>query len=138
MSERAWTVTPDDLSKGDLAVPGWHPAEIVKYEDGEAGEDAKNPGSATCTFFFKIIDGPSKGIECRRLFSETAWGFAKNFFKTLNYPKDEKGNYKISAGLFNQSVGFKLKIYIKRSKSNRGNEFNDVQDFMPLEAQPVG
>lgn len=132
MANRTWIVTPDDLKRGELANPGWHPAEIIKYEDGEAGEDAKNPGSATATFHFKIIDGPNKGIECRRLFSETAWGFAKDFFATMNYPKDEKGNYKISSDLFNQSVGYKLQIYIKRGKSNKGNEFNDVVDFRPL------
>lgn len=132
MSNRSWVVTPDDLRKGDLANPGWHPAEIIKYEDGEAGEAAKNPGSATATFFFKILDGPNKGIECKRLFSEVAWGFGKSFFATLNYPKDEKGNYKLSSDLFNQSVGHKLMIYIKRGKSNAGNEFNDVADFKPL------
>jgi hypothetical protein len=129
---RNWIVTPDDLKRGELAQPGWHPAEIVKYEDGEAGEEAKNPGSATCTFFFKVLDGPSKGVECRRLFSETAWGFAKDFFATMGYPKDEKNNYKISSDLFQQSVGHKLQVYIKRGKSNKGNEFNDVVDFRPL------
>lgn len=128
-----WIVTPEDLKKGDLANPGWHPAEIIKYEEGEAGEDAKNPGSTTCTFFFRILDGESKGIECRRLFSETAWGFAKNFFAALNFPKDDKGNYKISSALFEQTVGHKLKIYIKRGKTNRGSEYNDVQDFQPLQ-----
>lgn len=132
MSNRTWIVTPDDLKKGDLAQVGWHPAEIVKYEDGEAGDQAKNPGSATSTFYFKIIDGESKGIECKRLFSETAWGFAKNFFATMSYPKDAKGNYQISSDLFNQSVGHKLMIYIKRGKSDRGNEFNDVTDFRPM------
>lgn len=130
MSE--WIVTPEDLKKGDLAVVAWHPAEIIRVEEGEAGEKAKNPGSATITFHFRILDGPSKGIECKRLFSETAWGFAKNFFAAMRYPKDEAGNYKITSALFQQSVGHKLKIYIKRGKSDRGNEFNDVTDFAPL------
>lgn len=130
MSE--WIVTPEDLKRGDLAVVAWHPAEIVRVEEGEAGEKAKNPGSATITFHFRILDGPSKGIECKRLFSETAWGFAKNFFAAMRYPKDEAGNYKITSALFQQSVGHKLKIYIKRGKSDRGNEFNDVTDFAPL------
>jgi hypothetical protein len=129
---RSWIVTPDDLKRGDLIQVGWHPAEIIKYESGEAGEAAKNPGSATCTFHFKLLDGPSKGAECRRLFSETAWGFAKDFFATMGYPKDEKGNYKISEDLFEQSVGHKLQIYVKRGKSNKGNEFNDVTDFRPM------
>ncbi len=128
-----WVVTPDDLKKGDLVdKPGWYPAEIVRYEEGEAGKEAKNPGSLTATFIFKILDGPNQGIEVKRLFSETAWGFAKNFFAAMGYPKDEAGAYQISSSLFNRSVGHKLKIYIKRGKSDRGNEFNDVQDFQPL------
>jgi len=131
---RSWIVTPDDLKKGDLAEVGWHPAEITKYESGEAGEDAKNPGSATCTFHFKILDGPSKGVTCRRLFSETAWGFAKTFFATMGFPKDAKGNYQVSEDIFESTVGHNLMIYIKRGKSNKGNEFNDVQDFKPLAA----
>ncbi len=129
-----WVVTPEDLSKGDLANPGWHPAEIIKYEETEASEDAKNPGSTNCSFYFKILDGPNKGVECRRLFNETAWGFAKDFFITMKFPKDEKGNYKISAQLFEQTVGKKLMIYIKRGKSNKGNEFNDVAGFKPMAA----
>lgn len=132
MSNRSWVVTPDDLKKGDLASPGWHPAEIVKYEDGEAGEDAKNPGSATAIFYFKILDGPDKGVEVKRLFSEVAWGFGKTFFATMGYPKDANGNYILSSDLFQQSVGHKLQIYIKRGKSNKGNEFNDVADFRPM------
>ena len=39
-------LTPDDLKKGDLAEVGWHPAEIVDYEEGAAGDDAKNPGNS--------------------------------------------------------------------------------------------
>jgi hypothetical protein len=131
---RSWIVTPDDLKGGDLAKVGWHPAEIVEYKSGEAGEDAKNPGSATCTFYFQILDGESKGIVCRRLFSETAWGFAKGFFAVMAFPKDAKGNYMISEELFEQTVHHKLMIYIKRGKSNKGNEFNDVVDFKPLAA----
>jgi hypothetical protein len=134
MANRSWIVSPEELSKGDLARVGWHPAEIIRYEGGEAGEEAKNPGSATATFHFRIIDGENKGTQCRRLFSETAWGFAKDFFATMGFPKDEKGNYRLSEDLFEQTVGHKLQIYIKRGKSNKGNEFNDVTDFKPLES----
>ena len=125
-------ITPDDLKRGDLATVGWHPVEIIKYEEGEASDEAKNPGSANFIFYFRIIDGPSKGIEAKKLFNETAWGFAKNFLSTMEFPKDEKGNYQVSTELFEQTVGHKLSIFIKRGKSNRGNEFNDVVDFKPL------
>ena len=131
--DRTWVVTPEDLKKGDLAEVGWHPAKIIDYEETEAGDDAKSPGSTNCNFRFEILEGPSKGIQPRRLFNETAWGFAKTFFAAMQYPKDEKGNYKVSSALFRQSVGHTLQIYIKRGKSNRGNEFNDVVDFRPNE-----
>ena len=129
---QSWVVTPDDLKKGELANVGWHPAEIIKVEESEAGEDAKSPGSTNVTFFFRILDGESKGIEPRRLFNETAWGFAKDFFAAMGFPKDDKGNYQISMKLFEQTIGHKLMIYIKRGKSNKGNEFNDVADFKPM------
>lgn len=125
-------LTPDDLKQGELIEPGWHPAEITEYKEEAASENAKNPGSTNCIFYFKIIDGPSKGATCKRLFNESALGFGKNFYKTMGFPYDEKKGYELSTELFQQTVGHKLKIYIKRGKSNRGNEFNDVVDFMPL------
>lgn len=126
-------LTPDDLKKGDLAEPGWHPAEIVDYDEEAASDEAKNPGSTNCNFYFKILDGPSKGITAKRLFNETALGFGKNLWKTLNFPYDPNTGYELSTELFRQTVGFKLQIYIKRGKSNKGNEFNDVQDFRPMQ-----
>lgn len=126
-------LTPDDLKKGDLAEPGWHPAEIVDYDESDASEDAKNPGSTNCNFYFKILDGASKGIIAKRLFNETALGFGKNLWKTLQFPYDPEKGYDLSTELFRQTIGHKLQIYIKRGKSNKGNDFNDVQDFRPLQ-----
>lgn len=132
---KSWLVTPEDLKRGDLAEVGWHPAEIVKVEESEASEDAKNPGSTNVIFYFRVMDGANKGLECKRYFNETAWGFAKDFFATMKFPKDTKGNYQISMELFEQTVGHKLMIYIKRGKSKTtGSEFNDVADFKPLAA----
>jgi hypothetical protein len=125
-------LTPDDLKKGDLAEVGWHPAEIVDYDESEAGQDAKNPGSTNCNFHFKIIDGPNKGLTAKRLFNETALGFGKNLWKALALPYDQQKGYELSTELFKQQIGKKIKVYIKRGKSNKGNEFNDVVDFMPL------
>ena len=127
-----WIVTPEDLKKGDLVPPTWYPCEIIKVEESEASEDAKNPGSTNITFFFRIIDGEYKGVELKRLFNETAWGFAKDFFAAMNFPKDAKGNYQISMSLFEQAVGHKLMVYVKRDKSNKGNEYNNVADFKPM------
>lgn len=121
-------LTPDDLKKGDLAEPGWHPAEITDYTE----EDAETDGSTNCIFHFKLIDGPNKGISPRKLFNEKALGFGKALWKTLAFPYDPTTGYELSTELFKQTIGSKLKIYIKRGKSNKGNEFNDVSDFMPL------
>lgn len=126
-------LTPDDLKKGELVDVGWHPAEIVRYDEGAASDDAKNPGSTNCNFYFKILDGPGKGVEVRRLFNETALGFGKALYATLGFPKTPDGNYELSSELFNRTVGSKLMIYIKRGKNNKtGSEFNDVQDFKPM------
>lgn len=121
-------LTPDDLKKGELAEVGWHPAEIVDYTEKEADTDK----STNCIFGFKIIDGPNKGYSANKLFNEKALGFGKNLWKVLDFPKDANGNQELSTELFKQTIGSKMKIFIKRGKSNKGNDFNDVADFMPL------
>jgi hypothetical protein len=121
-------LTPDDLKKGDLAEVGWHPAEIVDYKE----EDADTDGSTNCIFQFKLFDGPNKGVSPRKLFNEKALGFGKNLWKALEFPFDPVKGYELTSELFKSTIGRKLKIYIKRGKSNKGNEFNDVTDFMPL------
>jgi hypothetical protein len=121
-------LTPDDLKRGDLVETTWHPAEIVEYKEKEADTD----GSTNCMFYFKIIDGPGKGVICQKLFNEKALGFGKALWKTLNFPYDSVKGYELSTQLFEQTVGHKLMIYVKRGKSNKGNEFNDVADFKPM------
>lgn len=126
------SLTPDDLKKGDLAEPGRHPAEIVEYKE----EDADTDGSTNCIFVFKILDGPNKGVQPRKLFNEKALGFGKALWLVLFGPPDPVKGYtgdQLSTESFRAQVGKKLVIYIKRGKSNRGNEFNDVVDFYPLE-----
>ena len=121
-------LTPDDLKKGDLAETGWHPMEIVEYKE----KDAETDGSTNCIFTFKIIDGPSKGVTANKLFNEKALGFGKSLWKTLAFPYDPVKGYELSTQLFEQAVGHKLMGYIKRGKSNKGNEFNDIADFKPM------
>ena len=127
-------LTPDDLKAGELAPVGWHPAELSKYDESDASDEAQNPGSTNCNFYFKIIDGPAKGIEAKKLINEhpKSMGFNKSLWATLGFLKRPDGGYDLSTQLFEQAVGKKLKIYIKHGKSNRGNSFNDVSDFKPL------
>ena len=125
-----WILSPDDLKRGDLAEPGWHPAEIVDYNEKDADTDA----STNCIFQFRILDGPNKGVFAQKLFNEKALGFGKNLWKTLEFPFDKETGYRLSSSLFRQTIGSKLEIYIKRGKSNRGNDFNEVADFRKLSA----
>lgn len=121
-------LTPDDLKRGDLVETTWHPVEIVDYTEKEADTDK----STNCIFHFKIIDGAGKGVTMQRLFNEKALGFGKNLWKTLGFPYDPIKGYELSSELFKQTIGHKLMAYVKRGKSNKGNEFNDVADFKPL------
>ena len=122
-------LTPDDLKRGELVTPGWHPAEITGYEEKDAATDS----STNCIFSFKIFDGGDKGKTANRLFNEKALGFGKALWAVLGAPRTADGGYELTSQFFQSQVGKKLKIYIKIGKSNKGNEFNDVADFMPLE-----
>jgi hypothetical protein len=121
-------LTPDDLKRGELADPGWHPLEVIDYNE----KDAETDGSTNSIFQFRIIDGPNKGIVCQKLFNEKALGFGKALWNTFNFPKNPDGSLELSTELFKRTLGFKLMGYIKRGKSNKGNEFNDLIDFKPM------
>lgn len=121
-------LTPDDLKKGDLAEVGWHPVEIMDYTE----KDAETDKSTNCIFHFKIIDGPNKGVTANKLFNEKALGFGKSLWSTLGFPYDPVKGYDLSSDLFKKTLGSKMMAYIKRGKSNKGNEFNDIVDFKPL------
>lgn len=123
-------LTPDDLKRGDLAEIGWHPMEIVDYTE----KNAETDGSTNCIFHFKILDGPSKGVQAQRLFNEKALGFGKSLWAVLFGPPDPKLGYptQLESSSFKSQIGKKMRGYIKRGKSNKGNEFNDLQEFQPL------
>lgn len=123
-------LTPDDLKKGDLIPPGWYPTEISDYDEKPADTD----GSTNCFFYFKILDGPYKGVVVKRLFNEKALGFGKNLYAALKFPNDPIKGYDLSTDLFKQTIGHKVQIYVKRGKSNKGNEFNDAADFRAIDA----
>lgn len=127
-------LTPDDLKAGELAETTWHPMEVIDYDEKDASEDAKNPGSTNCIWTFKILDGPSKGITVTKLINESpkSLGYNKALWNTFGFPKTAAGGYDLDSALFKKTIGFKLMGYVKRGKSNRGNEFNDLVDFKPM------
>lgn len=122
-------LTPDDLKKGDLVPePGWYPVEFVDYQEEEAGTDK----STNCKLYFKILDGVSKGVTPQKLFNEKALGFGKALWAVFFGPADPVKGYELTTESIKSKLGTKLKVYIKKGKSNKGNEFNDITDFQPM------
>lgn len=121
-------LTPEDLKRGDLIPAGWYPCEIVQYEE----KDAETDGSTNSFFHFRVLEGDHKGIVVRRLFNEKALGFGKTLWAALELPFDPQRGYELSTELFQQTVGHKILVYVKRGKSNKGNEYNDAADFKKI------
>jgi len=129
-------LTPEDLKSGELVEVGWHPVEVIDYDEKEASDEAKNPGSTNCIWTFKIVDGPSKDITVTKLINEgpKSMGHKSNqsLWSTFGFPKTAAGGYDLSSDLFKKTLGFKMMAYIKRMKGNRGGEFNSVEDFKQM------
>lgn len=126
-------LTPEDLKRGDLVEPGWYPVEYFEYDEKEASTDK----SANCFFKVRVIDGRNNGVSPRVMFNEKALGFGKNLWRTLNFPFDSNKGFELSSELFRAAVGARFQVYIKRGKSDRGNEFNEVVDFRPLDGSAL-
>lgn len=131
------TLTPDDLKLADREPipPGWYPAEITKYDEAitKGTDEKESDGSTNAIFFFKILDGPKevKGRELRRYFNEKVLGFGKNLYAALKFPKNAAGGYDVSSELFQQTVGHKLMVYIKKDKKTG---FDSIEDYKPMPA----
>lgn len=125
-------LSPDDLRKSDLVEVGWYPAELVDYDEKAAETD----GSTNCLFKFKLLDGPKAGAQIQRLINEKSLEHrtVQPLWESLKIAKTPTGGYDLSTELFKSKIGSKLKVYVKRGKSNNGNEFNDVADYQPLSA----
>lgn len=122
-------LTPEDLLKGEVvAEAGWYPLEVMSYEEKEAESDK----STNCIFNFRILDGPEKGKAANKLFNEKALGFGKGLWTIIVPGFAANPQTPLSTELFKSLVSKKVKGYIKRSKSNKGNEFNDITEFMPI------
>lgn len=126
-------LTPDDLKLADKEPipPGWHPAEIIKYDEAVTkGTDEKpSDGSTNAIFFFKILEGPAKNRELRRYFNEKVLGFGKNLYAALGFPKNAAGAYDVSSELFRQTVGSKMMVYVMKDKKTG---YDGIEDFKPM------
>lgn len=121
-------VTKEDLLKGEIIKPGWHPMEIKEYKEEEAGTDK----STNLIFQLQVIDGDAKGKGGILRYNEKALGFGKKFWPLVITGWKGDGNDELSSERCRQTVGKKLKVYVETGKSNKGNDFNDFKDFMPL------
>lgn len=90
-------ITPEDFLKGGLISIGWHPAQIVKWDDVTkvAGATAKNPGSQLINVEFKIVAGPEKGKSVYTNFSEVAPAFMVPLLEALGASFDKKSTVEI-------------------------------------------
>jgi hypothetical protein len=127
-------LSAEDLAKGTLLDPGWHPCEIIKYEE----TPAKTDRSTNCTSHLKVLAGAGKGATSKYLLNEKALGFGKNFFLALGakYVKNTEGKNELKdIILSNELVGKKVDVYFIRGTSSKGNDFNDAKDFAPIGSQ---
>lgn len=108
--------------------PGWKPVEINGYKEEPANTDQ----STNCIFSLKVIDGTEKGGVLTARFNEKALGFGKAMWPIIGIPRTSDGGFECSTEAFNAAIGKKLMVYVKRGKSNKGNEFNEVADYRPL------
>lgn len=123
-------LTPEDLRKGDLVKPGWYSCEISSYsEEVTKGTDEKpSDGSVNAIFKFKVIEGENAGNEFRTQYNEKALGYGKELWAALEFPI-VNGGYELSTELFERTPGSRIEVYIKRGKSNKNKEFNEVAGF---------
>ena len=120
-----FTFSEEDILRGTLVKPTWYPVEVSEVNDITA-----STGAQGTEITVKILDGQYKGVPVNIRYYENAPGFAKNFVSALGAT--------IKVGLEvnfdNKLVGKKLEAYIKNSKSNKGNDFNEIADWRPLKA----
>lgn len=121
-------VTKEDLLKGEIIKPGWTPTEIADYKEEPAGTDK----STNLLFSLRVIDGPDKGKTGTVRYNEKALGFGKKFWPLVIAGWKGDGTDELDSARCAATVGKKLKVFWQTKKSDKGNDFNDAADFMPL------
>lgn len=117
-------MTPDDFLKGGLLALGWHPTQIIKWDDAtkQAGATAKNPGSQLIQVEYRITAGPEKGKVAYGNFSEVAPGFMVPLLEALGATFDKKSTVQIEvtrAGMEGKLVDIHLIAGSYNGKPNR-------------------
>lgn len=120
-----WNIPVSDILRGKLVSPGWHPVEIVKYEEkmNKAG-DAMN---AIVTF--RVFAGDFTGVEKMTYFSEKAPGTMTGLLESLGVQANANG---LSADLSEATLkGKKLQAHFIRGEYNN-KPTNEIIEYAPL------
>lgn len=127
-------LSPEDLKKSDLVPTGWYLFKITGYEEKPATTDK----SINCYFTVQVQEPEQfKGVSPRCMFNEKALGFGKALWKALDLPWEEGVGYRLGTDIFKQTVGSYFMGYIKRATSDKGNDYNELADYMALDAKQV-
>lgn len=132
-----FNLTPDDFLKGKLVTPGWHPCEIVGYEEKTSKEkvDANGnrvPPSMYVELKLKIVAGKESdvGVVLYQNFSEKAPGFIVPFLEAISGKTVEKKPQEITFTK-EKLVGQKIDALVVRGNYNNKPN-NQVQEFKPF------
>lgn len=121
-----WNVSSEEAAKNKLAQPGWHPIEIIDYEEAMN----KNGDAMNAILTFRIFSGEFKGVEKKVWFSEKAPGMMAPLLEALGVKTNADGS--LSADLNKQTlVGKKVQgNFIRGSYNNRPT--NEINEYAPL------
>lgn len=122
------TFKDEDFLRGQPVTPGWHPSEIINYEE----KTAKTDGSMNYVFTHKIIDGPDKGKLVFNQFNEKAPGFllSTGFLEKGLGHKVDKNKPTVELNKEN-TVGKKMQINVMHQDYN-GTTQSKITGYGPL------
>lgn len=119
-------ISPEDLAKNKLIKPGWHPLEVVDYDERKS----KNGSSFNYIWTFRCLT-PGENAIFTLFFNEQVVGRMSGLVLALGAVETESG---VDVDL-NKSelVGKTVKGNVFRGDYN-GQPKNDVSEWMPYSA----
>lgn len=118
--------TPEDLARGRIVRPGWHPVEITDVKD----TTDKTNAALTVVHARTLTKGEDEGAMLRTNFSEKAPGFVKNFVEAKGVKFEANKDYEINNQNFR---GTRMEWYVERD-TYKGRPTNNVVDYRPLQS----
>lgn len=135
-------VTPEDFMKQSLVDPGFHPAQIISYDekvskpkmDERTGQ--MKEASNYIEMQFKIVAGPSKGVVIYQNYSEKAPAFIVPLIEALKkdrVDKKQKFSLEPSREMFLQKF---VDIHVVRGSWNNKPK-NEIDGYRPYTGPSV-